>query len=82
MLRGIVAGAGEVPVEAPTVQGALEDLIRIHPALGVHLFDESGELRRHVLCFHNGTNSRWFDRTKAAIGDGDVLSIIQAVSGG
>ena len=33
---------------------ALRALTEAHGILDVHLFDESGDLRKHVLCFHNG----------------------------
>lgn len=72
----------EVTVEGDSVLSALEALFRQHPALRVHLIDESGRLREHVLCFHNGTNTRWSNRTDPALADGDRLTIMQAVSGG
>lgn len=50
--------------------------------LKVHLFDESGELRRHVLCFHNQENTRWLSNLGRPVVAGDVLQIVQAVSGG
>jgi len=56
--------------------------VRRHPALQVHLFDESSRLRRHVLCFHNQENTRWFESLDRPVATGDVILIIQAVSGG
>ncbi len=57
LLAGLVDGAPEVKVEADTLAAALATLVGRYPALGVHLFDESGGLRGHVLCFHNEENS-------------------------
>lgn len=73
---------GQVPVEADTVAGALEALIQRHPGLRVHLFDESGALRQHVLCFRNGTNTRWGEAREAPLAESDRIRILQAVSGG
>jgi sulfur-carrier protein len=82
VLSQVVGGAARVEVEAATLRGALRALVARHPALGVQLFDETGALRRHVLCFHNGTNTRWMHSTDAPVRDGDTLRLMQAVSGG
>jgi molybdopterin converting factor small subunit len=82
LLAGMAAGASTVRVEADTLAGVLDALVRAHPSLRVHLFDESGGLRRHVLCFHNQTNTRWLPRLDVPVAAGDVVSVIQAVSGG
>jgi molybdopterin converting factor small subunit len=82
MLSGLVGVPRQLRVEAPTLAAALRALVQEHPALGVHLFDETGSLRQHVLCFHNGTNSRWIAGGDRALGRGDSIRIVQAVSGG
>lgn len=82
LLAGLVGDAVEVVVAAETLAGALEALVTRHPALGLHLFDESGALRRHVLCFHNEENTRWLPSLDRPVAPGDVITIMQAVSGG
>ncbi len=81
-LLASVMGARTVPIEGDTVAGALDAIRAAHPELARHLFDESGGFRQHVLCFHNGTNTRWLDPSEVTTSDGDVLTIVQAVSGG
>ena len=71
-----------IQTPAPTLRGALDALLRRHPALRVHLFDERGSFREHVLCFHNRTNTRWLESLDVPVAEGDTISIIQAVSGG
>lgn len=71
-----------IEVAGETLDEALGDLCRRHPSLAVHLFDESGEFREHVLCFINDTNSRELDRSKPGLEEGDEVTILQAVSGG
>lgn len=82
MLSPIAGGAPRVEVQAESLAGALQALVARHEALQVHLFDESGNLRQHVLCFHNGTNSRWLESMDAPLCEGDTITILQAVSGG
>lgn len=77
-----VAGQGPFWAAGRTLGQALEDLLRRHPGLRVHLYDESGRLRRHVLCFHNGSESRWLEGRDPPLSEGDVITILQAVSGG
>ena len=72
----------EVAVEAGSLADALRRLVDAHPPLAVHLFDESGGLREHVLCFHNETNTRWLDSLAIELAPGDRIAILQAVSGG
>jgi molybdopterin converting factor small subunit len=83
MLADIVGCARVSVLEARTLGEVLERLIELHPALGVHLLAESGELRQHVLCIHNGASSRWSrDSFESRVADGDTVQILQAVSGG
>ena len=46
----------------------------------MHLLDEQGSLRPHVLCFHNGESNR--ELADKALADGDEITFLQAVSGG
>ncbi|MCA9244484.1 MAG: MoaD/ThiS family protein [Phycisphaerales bacterium] len=69
-------------IDAATVADAFDRLRREHPQLALHLFDESGALRRHVLCFVNEVNSRWLDALDEPLVDGAELMFMQAVTGG
>jgi sulfur-carrier protein len=79
MLAELVGGSRSFEVEGETVEDALSGVVAAHPELEVHLFDETGEIRQHVSCFHNGAMVS--DRS-VAVADGDELVILQAVSGG
>jgi molybdopterin converting factor small subunit len=79
MLAELVDGRRSFPVEGATVDAVLTDVVTAHPELRVHLFDETGSIRQHVSCFHNGAMVADGD---AAVVDGDELVILQAVSGG
>ena len=82
VLASVVEGRDTISVDAHTVRAALDALLEKLPVLGVHLFDESGEFREHVLCFHNSTNTRWLKDLHVATETGDTITILQAVSGG
>ena len=69
-------------VEGQTLEDALEDAYAQLPGLRVHVCDETGKLRQHVLCFLNEANTRGLDIGKQPINDGDTITILQAVSGG
>lgn len=78
-----VLGSGRtLALEATTLRGAIDAAIALHPPLAGYLFDETGGLRPHVLCFLNETNSRWLPGLAVPVTEGDVITILQAVSGG
>lgn len=82
LLGPVVGPHRSLALEAETLAGALDAMFEVHPALRSHVFDETGGLRQHVLCFLNDTNSRWLESLDAPVSDGDTIRIIQAVSGG
>ncbi len=78
-----IVGVREFCVNASTVGDALTQAAVRYPALGLHLFDEAGDLRRHVVCYHNAYSTRWSDDGMLRpLAPGDTLIILQAVSGG
>lgn len=82
LLGNATGGAREVTVTGTTLQGCIDDLLEKHPLLRVHLFDEPGKLRKHVLILYNDQNTRWLDSWEIPVKPGDRLTILQAVSGG
>ena len=69
-----------IEVECDTILETLAGLLKLHPMLELHLFNESGELRRHILCSLNdeiipgGLDTRVFP--------GDHLALVHAVASG
>ena len=82
VLADLVACERHVVVEGATVADALDDLVRRHPKFGLHLFDDTGELRRHVLCFCNEVNTRTRSDLERVRVDGDQLTLVNSVAGG
>jgi molybdopterin synthase sulfur carrier subunit len=81
LLRNVLAEES-LSVEGQTLTEALEDAYSQLPGLRVHLCDESGGFRKHVLCFLNDVNTRWLGGEDPRLEDGDCITILQAVSGG
>lgn len=82
VLAQVVGGVRSLKVSGETLNEALAHAFAAYPALRVHIVDEGGDLREHVLCFHNDQNSRWREQMDHPLVDGDRITILQAVSGG
>ena len=79
VLDPATAGVRRVEVEGATLAEALEDLCRRVPTLRVHVFDDGGALRPHIVCIHAGASRRRLD---TPVGPQEEIVILQAVSGG
>ena len=82
VLTELVSCETRIPVEGATVREALDDLVRRHPELALHLVDETGELRRHVLCFWNEVQTRSRAELDQPLSTGDRLTLVNSVAGG
>jgi molybdopterin converting factor small subunit len=80
LLRDLV-GTDELALDAATPADALTAAAAALPALRTHLFDASGAVRRHVLCFRNERAVRG-EALDEPLDPGDRLRVHQAVSGG
>jgi molybdopterin converting factor small subunit len=81
-LRRYCNGLADVPVQAATVRAALSGLETTQPALYRNLCDERGGLRRHLNVFVNSSHMRDRNGLDTPLSDGDVVTILAAVSGG
>jgi len=81
-LRQYCGGASEFPVSASTVRSALAAIERSNPSLYRNLCDETGAVRRHLNVFVNALHVREQNGLDTALSDGDVITILTAVSGG
>ena len=81
-LRTYCAGASELSISAHTVRAALDDLERNQAALYRNVCDETGAVRKHLNVFVNSDNVRDLDGVDTRLTQGDVITILPAVSGG
>lgn len=82
LLRDCTGGRVKFDLHALTLQEALNQLLLSYPKLRIHLWTETGQVRKHVLLYYNDTNIAWLDDLDIPLQLGDRLTIFQAVSGG
>ena len=82
VLAELTACERRVSVRGSTVAEALDDLVRQHPTLELHLFDEGRALRRHVLCFRNEVAVKSRAELDQPLSAGDHLMLVSSVAGG
>jgi len=82
VLRNAAGGRRAVAAEGATLQDVLLDLARQYPSLALHLFDEQGAVRRHILCLHASDAIRPRDFAARALKHGDEVVITNALAGG
>jgi sulfur-carrier protein len=71
--------AREVEANGATLAELLADLDRQYPGLRFRVIDEQERIRAHMRFFVNGEIVRALDR---ALRPGDMVQIVQALSGG
>ncbi len=82
LLTSCTGGQKEVTIEAETVAGAIDALLASFPLLRVHLYEEGGGLRPHVMFLYNDQSIKWLPSLDIALQDGDRMTVRQLVSGG
>lgn len=82
LLRDSVSGQRSLTISGTTLDEALQNLLDQYPLLRVHLYDEQGQLRQHVLIYYNSDNIAWLDSLDTPLRQGDQVHVLQAVSGG
>ena len=81
-LRAYCAGAAQLVLFASTVRAALGELERSQSTLYRNVCDETGTVRRHLNVFVNADNVRDLEGIDTTLTEGDVVTILPAVSGG
>ena len=77
-LKQLAGGRAEHEIDGETVGHLLKNLERDHPALGGWILDERGVIRRHINVFVNGEPGG----ADSAVGPGDRVEVLPAISGG
>lgn len=82
VLRSVTGGRRELEADGDTIEELLRNLARDNPPLALHLFDEQGRVRRHVLCIHASEAVRPADFAARRIRTGDEIILTNALAGG
>lgn len=82
VLRALAGGMTEVQVLSGTVDQALTELQRRHPALVRAIRTEAGGMRPHVNVFVNQEDIRQLQGLETYLRLGDVVVILPSISGG
>ena len=77
-LSELAGGNRELELEGATVAEVLRALEREHPGTCGWILDERGLIREHINVFVN----RDYGRVDTAVGEGDRLHVLPAISGG
>jgi molybdopterin converting factor small subunit len=77
-LSELAGGHREVELQGATVAEVLQALEREHPDVKGWILDERGLIREHINVFVN----REYGREDTAVGPGDRLHVLPAISGG
>lgn len=82
MLKECTGGVTLFHLDAETLAEAVHRLVEEYPLLRLHLYDETGAQRPHVLLYYNDENIKWLATLNFPLKHGDRLTVLQAVSGG
>ncbi|WP_272426114.1 MoaD/ThiS family protein [Polyangium jinanense] len=69
-------------VEGRTVREALDTYFAAEPAVRGYVLDEQGVVRKHVVIFVDGNQATDRSSLGDAVGEGSVIYVMQALSGG
>ncbi len=82
LLRELVRGASTVQAQGETVRQLLEDLDSQFPGSKERMINERGKLNGHIIVYLNKEDIRSLEELETPLKDGDVVSILEALSGG
>lgn len=80
--RPLISGASHVEVQADTVSGALNGLIKRFPQLNSQLFNDKQEVNETLNLFVNQEHIRFRGGLAAPLQDGDEIYIVPMITGG
>ncbi len=82
ILRPVMGGMRIVEAEGNSIGAVLSNMARAHPAIGLHLFDESGAIRHNIMFLHAGEAIRAAEAKERRVKSGDEIVVTNALAGG
>ena len=71
-----------VKVSASTVQNALDELIRLFPAIGELIRGPDGTMRKTIGVYLNKEDVRFLEGAASMVSEGDEVMLLPPASGG
>ena len=75
-------GKKELESSAKDLPGLVADIDAAYPALGAHIKDENGKLRKFINVYVNEEDIRFLGNEQYAFQDGDEVMLIPSIAGG
>lgn len=82
ILRPVMGGKRFVEAEGRSIGAVLANLSKTYPAIGLHLFDESGAIRRNIVFLHGGEAVPAAEAKDRRVKEGDEIVVTNALAGG
>jgi sulfur carrier protein ThiS len=82
ILRPVMGGARTVDAEGHSIAAVLVNLAKNYPSISLHLFDETGAIRRNIVFLHDGTLVRAAEAKDRRVKSGDEIVLTNALAGG
>lgn len=82
LLRPVMGGERYLNAEGSSIGAVLTDLAKRYPALGLHFFNESGDIRHNIVFLHGGMMVRAKEGASHQLKSGDEIVITNALAGG
>ena len=81
-LRSYTGGLLEIAVKGGTVAESMQDLVKQHPSLRPHLYNEQGSLRPYVNLFVGQDNVKDLQGLDTPLSEDQCLRLIPSIAGG
>ncbi len=72
----------DVALTGETVGDILRELVDQYPKIQSHIFDDKGQVRRHINLFVNKENIRDLKGLGTPVGEHDIVKVVPSVTGG
>jgi molybdopterin converting factor small subunit len=84
VLAGL-AGTSRLALDVPqpaTVSEVMDQVAEVHPAVERRVRDETGELRRYVNVYVDGSDVRSLQGAATPVQDGSLVLVVPSIAGG
>ena len=81
-MRRFTNGQSSLQLEGETVAELLDALAAQHSAIKDQLYDDQGDLKRHIALFVNDTDIRSLSGVSTTLAARDEVYIVPAIAGG